>query len=88
MRIDHTGKSALVTGSTQGIGLAIVEGLAAGGARVGVTEDFARSLVGDDPNDSAWWTLRRKYFMQTQKTPQGLGSPGRLEPPVRIELTT
>ena len=36
MRIDLSGKSALVTGSTQGIGLAIVEGLASAGARVGV----------------------------------------------------
>lgn len=36
MRIDLAGKTALVTGSTQGIGLAIVRGLAAAGARVGV----------------------------------------------------
>jgi len=34
MRIDLTGTTALVTGSTQGIGLAIVAGLAAAGARV------------------------------------------------------
>jgi NAD(P)-dependent dehydrogenase (short-subunit alcohol dehydrogenase family) len=48
MRIDLTGKSALVTGSTQGIGLAIVEGLASAGARVGINgrsvESVARAI--------------------------------------------
>lgn len=34
MRIELSGKTALVTGSSQGIGLAIAEGLAAAGARV------------------------------------------------------
>ncbi|MEV7723640.1 SDR family oxidoreductase [Streptomyces sp. NPDC087917] len=36
MLIDLTGKTALVTGSTQGIGAAIASGLAAAGARVAV----------------------------------------------------
>ncbi|MEU9382931.1 SDR family oxidoreductase [Streptomyces sp. NPDC048279] len=36
MRIDLTGRTALVTASTQGIGSAIAAGLAAAGARVGV----------------------------------------------------
>lgn len=54
MRIDLKDKTALVTGSTQGIGYAIAKGLAQSGARVAVngrtkdkTEAAARSLRGD-----------------------------------------
>jgi NAD(P)-dependent dehydrogenase (short-subunit alcohol dehydrogenase family) len=44
MRIDLAGTTALVTGSTQGIGLAIATGLAAAGARVVVNGRSAESV--------------------------------------------
>jgi NAD(P)-dependent dehydrogenase (short-subunit alcohol dehydrogenase family) len=45
MRLDLSGRTALVTGSTQGIGQAIAAGLAAAGARVGVNGRSAASVV-------------------------------------------
>ncbi|MYV53250.1 SDR family oxidoreductase [Streptomyces sp. SID3212] len=44
MRIDLAGKTALVTGSTQGIGAAIAAGLAGSGARVAVNGRSAESV--------------------------------------------
>src|SRR6185312_4890899 len=44
MRLDLAGKTALVTGSAQGIGQAIAAGLAAAGARVGVNGRSAGSV--------------------------------------------
>ncbi|KAA0022484.1 SDR family NAD(P)-dependent oxidoreductase [Antrihabitans cavernicola] len=45
MQIDLSGKTALVTGSTQGIGFAIARGLAASGARVGINGRTASKVA-------------------------------------------
>ena len=42
------GKTALVTGSSQGIGLAVARAMAAAGARVALTSERPRDRLGDD----------------------------------------
>ncbi|PPQ37341.1 NAD(P)-dependent dehydrogenase, short-chain alcohol dehydrogenase family [Rhodoblastus acidophilus] len=55
MRIDLTGKTAIVTGSTSGIGFAIVRGLAQAGARVVVSGRTQRRV------DEALGKLRAEF---------------------------
>jgi NAD(P)-dependent dehydrogenase (short-subunit alcohol dehydrogenase family) len=54
MRLDLSGRTALVTGSTQGIGRAIAAGLAAAGARVAIngrSADKVERVVGEMDGD-------------------------------------
>ncbi len=59
MKIDLSGKRAIVTGSTAGIGLAVAKALAAVGAEVKVTGrrqktvDFAMTLIRDGVEGAA-----------------------------------
>lgn len=55
MKIDLTGRNALVTGSTRGIGRAIANALAASGARVGIVgrdAERARAVAGEVGQDA------------------------------------
>ncbi|MEU8228472.1 SDR family oxidoreductase [Actinoplanes sp. NPDC048967] len=51
MRLDLSGRTALVTGSTQGIGLAIATGLAAAGARVAINGRDRDKVLAALPSD-------------------------------------
>ena len=70
---DRTGKTALVTGSVQGIGLAIAEALGRAGARIAV-----HGLAGDAQIEEVCTHLRRIG------SPQAEFFPGNLENPDRI----
>lgn len=58
---DLTGKTALVTGSVQGIGLAVAEALAAAGARIAV-----HGIAGDAQIDEVCQHLREKGSPQAE----------------------
>jgi NAD(P)-dependent dehydrogenase (short-subunit alcohol dehydrogenase family) len=62
MNIDLSGKTALITGSTQGIGFAIAKGLALSGAEVvinGRKQDAVEACAGLPPMSAARRGARR-----------------------------
>ena len=76
MEIDLSGKTAIVTGSTAGIGLAIVKGLAAAGAKKvvvnGRTEEAVQKAVA-----ALWDRLpRHRGLRRRSRLGNGLRSPG------------
>lgn len=71
---DLTGKTALVTGSVQGIGLAIAEALASAGARIAV-----HGIAGDAQIDEVCHHLRDKGAPQAEFFPGDLRDPDRIE---------
>ncbi|MEY8838704.1 SDR family NAD(P)-dependent oxidoreductase, partial [Cribrihabitans sp. XS_ASV171] len=71
---DLTGKTALVTGSVQGIGLAIAEALAGAGARIAV-----HGIAGDAQIEEVCTHLRDKGSPQAEFFPGDLRQPERIE---------
>ena len=58
MKIDLSGKTALVTGSTAGIGFGIVQGLASAGATVFLSSAAANYVHGAVLNVDGGWLAR------------------------------
>ena len=71
---DLSGKTALVTGSVQGIGLAIAEALAEAGARIAV-----HGIAGDSQIDEVCTHLRDKGAPQAEFFHGDLRHPDRVE---------
>ncbi|AHM03137.1 D-beta-hydroxybutyrate dehydrogenase [Roseibacterium elongatum DSM 19469] len=71
---DLTGKTALVTGSVQGIGLAIAEALAEAGARIAV-----HGIAGDAQIEEVCHHLRDKGSPQAEFFPGDLRDPERID---------
>ncbi|WP_101068206.1 3-hydroxybutyrate dehydrogenase [Roseovarius salinarum] len=72
--VDLTGKTALVTGSVQGIGLAVAEALAGAGARIAV-----HGLAGDHQIHEACTHLRAKGAPQAEFFHGDLRQPERID---------
>ncbi|MCB1312022.1 MAG: 3-hydroxybutyrate dehydrogenase [Sedimentitalea sp.] len=71
---DLTGKTALVTGSVQGIGLAIAEALAGAGARIAV-----HGIAGDAQIEEACERLKEAGAPQAEFFPGDLRNPERID---------